>query len=165
MERDRLTRLLRVAAALSLATGLLLTVRTVATLPRVRERYEKRSADLKAVAALAETARLQAAAVQAWSQAGAPAPALAGELRRQLPDLAPGIQELEAAPGLPGWRVRRTAVTLTNTDFRRLDEVVRAAGASRPPWSLAECVLLASDRPGMAARMELVFETVEPAEK
>jgi hypothetical protein len=164
MEHDRLLRLLRVAAALALAAGLLLTVRTLGTLPRVRERYEKRSADLKAIAALAATGRQQAAAVQAWSQAGGPAPALADVFRRQIPDLTLGVHDMEAVPGLPGWQVRRTAVTLANADFRRLEDVVRVAGALRPPWSLAECVLQASDRPGIAARIELVFETVDRVE-
>jgi hypothetical protein len=161
VERDQLIRLFRVAATLALAAGLLLTARTLITLPRVRERYEKRNADLKAVAALAAASRQQTAAVQAWSQAATPAPALAGEFRRELPDLAPGLSDLEAAPSLPGWQVRRTAVTLANVDFRRLDDVVRVAGACRPPWSLAECVLQSSDQPGIAARMELVFETVD----
>lgn len=164
MEHNRLSRLLWAAAALSLAAGLLLSTRTLLALPRVRDRYEKRSADVKAVAALAAAGRLQAAAVQAWSQAGGPAPALAGEFRRQLPDLAVALHDLEPAPSLPGWQIRRTAVTLANVDYRRLDDVVRAAGASRPPWSLAECVLQASDRPGIAARLDLVFETVDRVE-
>lgn len=164
MNSNRPLRLLWVAAIVSLAVGLLLTTRTLSTLSRVHERYEKRGADLKAIAALADANRLQTAAVKTWTQAGTPAPGLADVFRRQIPDLALGLHDLEAVPSLPGWQVRRTAVTLTSVDFRRLDDVVRAAGASRPPWSLAECVLQASDRQGIAARMELVFETVDRVE-
>ena len=165
MDHDRLSRLLWAAAALALTAGLLLSAQTLLALPRVRDRYEKRSADIKAVAALAAASRLQTAAVQAWSRAGGPAPALAGELRRQLPALAVTVHDLEPAPSLPGWQIRRTAVTLVNEDYRRLEELVRAAGASRPPWCLAECAVQASERPGIAARMDLVFETADPVEK
>ena len=167
MTPDRtLPRLLWIAAAVALAAGLALTVRTLSNLSDVSARYAKRVQDLRAVSALEEARRAQDAAVRCWAQTETAAPPLAEVLGRQCPGVVTNAINLEAVPSLPGWQVRRSAVTLTGTRYDRIAELEKAATASGPPWwVLAECVIEASDRPGIAARMELTFETAERVTK
>ena len=166
MERDRsLKRLLWTAAGVTLGLGLMLTARSLTGLARDRDRYDKRLTDLRAVDSLAQTVAARDAALQTWSRTDASVRPLAEILRTQGPDAAAVIRDLESASGPAGWQIRRTSVVLTNVGYDRLADTARLASAARPPWTLAECVLQASERPGIAARMELVFETAERSGK
>lgn len=162
MEHDHArVRLLWTAAGVTLALGLLLTLRSLAGLSRDTERYEKRRSDLSAMQALGTNVASREAVLQTWSQTAGPVRPLADLLKTEGAPSAATLHDLEPVPGPAGWQVRRTAAVLTNVGYDRLAETVRAAGASRPPWTLAECLIQASERPGIAARMELVFETAE----
>lgn len=162
MDRDLLwRRLLWTAAALAMAAGLAMTVRSVAGLRLVRERYDKRLADLRHVERLAEAADAQTAAGRVWMRTEA-APRAAGDiLQEKFPGMTAVTRELDAVAGLPGWQTRRTSIVLVNAPYERLADVARVLAASRPPWTLAECSVAASDRPGQAARIEMTFETTE----
>jgi len=159
------TKILWFAAGTALAVGVLLTARTLIELPAFVERYAKRVQDLHAVTAMSEASRIQEAAVHCWAQTETAAPSLAEVLGRQYPEVGTNVTSMEAVPSIAGWQVRRAAVTLSGTRYDRIAELERAAAASRPPWVLAECVLEASDKAGIATRMQLVFETAERVTK
>ena len=166
MTPDRtLPKALWIAAATTLTVGFLLTARTLIALPGFVDRYAKRVQDLRAVTALEATRLSQDAALRCWAETETAAPPLADVLGRQCPGVVTNAVNLEPVPSLPGWQVRRSAVTLNGVRYDRLAELERAAAASRPPWVLAECVLQASDQAGVAARMELTFETAERVTK
>lgn len=158
-------RMLWITTAAALMAGILLTARTLIALPGFVDRYTKRVQDLRVVTALEAARRTQDAAIRCWTQTETAAPPLADVLGRQYPGIATNVVNLEAVPSLPGWQVRRAAVTLCGTRYDRIAELERAAAASRPPWVLAECALEASDRAGIAARLELTFETAERVTK
>ena len=161
MACERSLRFVWVAAAAAMVLGLGLTIGSLAGMSRDRERYDKRVVDLKTLEALARNTAAREAAARAWAAFDTPARPLSDLLRTTTQDGAPAIRDLEPAAGPPGWQVRRTAVVLTDAPYARLTDAVQSAAAARPPWTLAECVLQASARPGTASRMELVFETVE----
>ncbi len=166
MTSDRtLPKVLWIAAGTALAIGLLLTIRTLIDLPDFVARHGKRVQDLRAVMAMEEARRAQEEAIRCWTRIEAAAPPLSDVLGRQCPDVVTNVVNLEAVPSLAGWLVRRSAVTVAGARYDRIAELERAGAASRPPWVLAECVLEASDRPGVAARLELVFETAERVTK
>ena len=165
MGSDRnLLRTMWIAAGVSLVLGVWMTARTLAGLSDAIQLHTKRVADLRAVEALAAAGRAQADALRTWTSSEPPPP-LSDVLRREDPDLAASVHDLEPGASLPGWQIRRAALTLTNTRYDRIADAVRVAGTSRPPWTLAECSIAASDQPGVAARIELTFETAERTAK
>jgi len=148
-----------IAASLSLAAGLLLTVRSLSGLPRTTELLARKVADSRDLTEL----RLQADRYQVLLEHYSCLPAMPTGfetlVRSTLPGAAMTTRATATLPSVPGWTVKKVSVDFTDITGEELGRMLEAGAAAQPPWSLVECTLFASPVAGRMAKASLVMET------
>lgn len=150
-----------VAAAL---LGVVWTARNLAVLPRVSERWEKKTADLAELQAIRAAVGRQDRRVAEF-EAMPTAPSDLSSLARTCFGKAVATRELEPMPTVAGWTARRVALALDDVAGDDVGRFMAEAAAAKPPWGVTECVLQASGKSGRLARAEWTLVAVEKSGK
>jgi hypothetical protein len=146
------------------AAGLLLTLHALAQRGAIVRRIGRRAADGRELQALGRVAARQVAVLDALrAEAAHPLVPLAQVVAAAVPDAPAEVREREALALAGGWTVRRVGVTLREVPFDAVGQILQAAETRRPPWRLAECLLVSGAQSNTAARAELVFEAARLA--
>lgn len=150
-----------IAAGLVLLAGMILSIRSVGSLPRTREILNKRRSDAITLSGLQQETRRHQAILQRYAQY--PNSSLPFETlsKNACPSLSFSIRSTATLPTVSGWTARKTSLGFSNVSAFDLGRLLEAGAAATPPWSLLECTLFASPTPGQLARAELVMGTVE----
>lgn len=148
----RALQVLRLAAALALGTGVVLSAGTALRQRGVKRQIAARAADAERLAGLVgEASRRRAALLALERVRAATPPELAGLVRAAWPNAEADIREGESAEALGGWSVRRTAVGIQAGAVEGLGRFLASAEAARPPWRMAEVsIVMLKERPGYA---------------
>lgn len=148
-------------AGVSLVAGLLLTVRSLGTIPRTLELWERKASDIKALYALQTQAERNRRILNGYSDYPSAPVSLETLTRTVLPDRGLTVRITESLPCVPGWTLRKVSVELTDIAGDDLEKWLQAGAAARPPWAVVECTLTAAPVPGRLSKAALVMETVE----
>lgn len=162
MNRDSAIRSAWIGAACALALALALAVRTAATLGKEADRlaeYAKLAARLDD---LEHKSELRLASIRVHEQLQNPHPLPVSQLlANALPDAQCETRELQSAPTIPGWTVRRVEVSFPSVDTARLAGLLVAAENCRPPWRVVELAITALGESGSSAQVRLVAEALD----
>ncbi|MEI8351254.1 MAG: hypothetical protein WCG36_02970 [bacterium] len=162
MEKNNSTLILLWSlAGLSLATGLLLTLRSLNAIPRTTELWERKAEDIKALTVLQTRASRNRAILDRYSRYPAVPVSLESLTQTTLPGRTLITRATESRPCVPGWSLRKVSVDLNDIEGEDLGKWLAAGAQASPPWALVECTLTAASTPGRLARATLVMETVE----
>ena len=162
MEKNNSTLILLWSlAGLSLATGILLTLRSVYAVPRTTELWERKAADIKALTVLQTRTARNRAILDGYSRYPALPVGLETLTQTTLPGRTLTARTTESRPSVPGWSLRKVSVDLTDISGEDLGKWLAAGAQATPPWALVECTLTAASTPGRLAKATLVMETVE----
>lgn len=149
------------AAGLALLAGLLLTTRSLAGMDRTLEILSRKTADASELAALRDRAALHQALLASYAGYPATPTGLDALSRIALPGTPMRIVTTDLSPSVPGWKARKVSVEFNDIAGADLGRFLDAGAAATPPWSLAECTLLASPTPGRIAKATLVLVAAE----
>lgn len=161
MNQDRLRTLGWSVAGVLAAAGLLWSSATWINRGEPARRLTRRAADLRELQSLqrvvahreAALARLRRPAVT-----GTNAPTLAAMIHGGLGAVSAALKELDPPAAPEGWSVRRVKVNLKDLSGDALGGLLAQLASNRPPWTVAECALKASSRPGWISEAELTLE-------
>ena len=148
-------------AAITLLTGLLLTLYSAGQIGRTTEIWNKKAADIQELASMrALAAHYRDLLKLALHYPAAPVPL--GELARTV---APGLHLItrttERQPSVAGWTTQKVSLELANIPGDDLGRLLEAASTSKPPWALLDCTLSASPVAGRLSKVELVMVSPE----
>ncbi len=167
MNHDRLLKVGWGVAGVLAAAGLLWSVGSCLDRAEPARRLARRAGDLRELQALQRVAAHREAGLERLRQpaaAGTNATTLAAMIRDGLGAVATTIKELDPPTAPEGWSLRRVKVNLKDINGDALGLLLAQLASNRPPWTVAECSLKASTRPGWMAEAELTLEQACAAE-
>ena len=144
--------------------SLLITARTLTSLPQRLAQVARRHGDVLQLQGLAERNAVNESAVKAFAETGDGVTDLSGWLREKWPGWSIDVQERETVPLRPGWSAHRVDVRLADATLADAGRLWTSLEALRPPWRVVECQVTASEPIPGRGRMTLVVETVKRTE-
>ena len=162
MNKDFSIRTVWIAAAVSVAAAVLLGIRTAASL---REKTGRLNEYCKLAGKLDDLERKterRTASIKAYEELKDPHPMpMAQLLVNALPEEKYETRELQSAPTIPGWTLRRVEVSFQSMELRKMAVLLAAAGNCRPPWRFAELAITALGDNGSSGQVRLVAEALD----
>ena len=162
MNKDFSIRTVWIAAAVFVAIAVLLGIRTTASLREKAGRlneYCKLSGKLDDLERKTER-RTSSIRVYEGLQDPHPMP-MAQLLANALPEEKYESRELQSAPTIPGWTLRRVEVSFQSMDLHKLAVLLVAAENCRPPWRVAELAITALGDNGRSGQVRLIAEALD----
>ena len=148
-------------ATLTLASGLMISLRTATQVTSTSELWQKKAADLQEMNRLRTIAADYRAILQLYSQYPATAPLLTELARDTIPGVNLTTRLTETYPAVPGWTTRKASIGLANVSGNELGRFLENLGKASPPWAILDCTLSSSPTPGQLAKVEMVLVTAE----
>lgn len=148
-------------AGASLAAGILLTIGSIRTLPRTLELWDRKAADIQALAAMQELADQNRRILAEYASYPPAPPSLETLTHTIMPGRSLTVRVTELLPCVPGWTFRKAGVEFNDIAGEDLGKWLQAGAAARPPWAVVECTLTAAPVAGRLSKAALVMETVE----
>ncbi len=161
MNQDRLLKLGWGAAGVLAVAGLLWSIGSCIDRGEPARRLARRADDWRELQALQRVAAHRDAGLARLRQpaaTGTNSTTLAAMIRGGLGAVATTIKELDPPAAPDGWSLRRVKVNLKDVNGDALGLLLAQLASNRPPWTVAECALKASTRPGWMAEAELTLE-------
>ena len=149
-------------AAIACVVGIFMTADSVLRAPQSTDVMKRKYADLDRLLALQRDRSRDLAAVDAFNQLPAKAPAPLADLANAvLPGNRPTIRQRETRPAAAGWSVRSTEVSFDSVKLSDIARFLAKAEESRPPWRLVEFSATASEQSPASARVTVLLEALE----
>lgn len=156
---------LRIAAAVLLAAGAVMSLDTVRKMTEVSARLRLKQRDLNVLRSMESDLLRCRAAVDAWKHYPAPSPtALMEALRDTLPIAKSDDVRDFRKESVPGWFLRQKEISLPEASIGTAMAFVRKAEALSPPWRLSKAVIRSSPRAPGSGQVILLMETLERTE-
>jgi len=153
--------LLSIAAALSVAAGAVLAVRTESAIRSCAARLSKLRADRDDLRSMQKDLDRYVEARRLFETADG---SRAMELQEVLSAALPGVKvrdPRDTYAELPeGWVARRQEISLSDVPLNGVMAFVQAAERCRPPWRLMRCIIRGAAAPG-TGNVDLTFEVIE----
>lgn len=156
------------AAAILLALGVVLSVRSLHAIRAAAATISERQDALAAVADLQAGQAGYEAALARFENSPARPPGMAALVRDALPDVTPDDMRDLSQPLLPGWVLSRYELSFRRVTLERLAELLKTAtqpvgegAAARPSWRMSKCVIRAAAGEPGAGQVVLVLETID----
>lgn len=149
------------AAGALAAVGVLWSIGTWINRGEPARRLTRRVGDLRELQALQRVVAHRDAGLARLHQpaaSGTNATTLAAMIHGGLGTVSAAIKELDPPAAPDGWSVRRVKVNLKDVSGDALGLLLAQLASNQPPWTVAECALKASTRPGWMAEAELTLE-------
>lgn len=162
MTRHDSTRVLWIAAAVSVAAGLALSLRTSVHMKDYTARTAAYTRWAKQLRDREDRAGLGAAALAAYERLTVKqAVPIEGVLSNSVPDQRYQLRQIGAESVEGGWTARRVEISFADADLAEVGEFLTMAESNMPPWRLVECSIDGLGEAGGRGSAVLLLEVIE----